>query len=145
MPCLFRFSMLVNTKNQWKSLKNHCFFNDFADFTYFIFSAYWHRFWAISQWFWMDLPLKMTVKGLICFPLASLGSIWEQVSASLGQSWDSTVLNFWCPALSWVHFLRLRTTQTQFFQEFWWKMHQDSIKISSSSWYLGRLHRLVTS
>ena len=28
----------------------------------------------------MDLALKMTVKALICLPLASLGSIWGQLS-----------------------------------------------------------------
>ena len=76
-------------ENHWKTI---VLFNDFADFTDFTFSACWHQFWAISQRFWMDLPLKMTVKGLICLPLASLGSIWGQLSASLGnlgspQSW----------------------------------------------------------
>ena len=33
----------------------------------------------------MDLALKIIVEALICFPLASLGSNWGQLSASLGN------------------------------------------------------------
>ena len=72
-----------------KSIENHrkniCLFDDFADFTAFRFSACWHQFWLIFQRFSMDLALKMIAEALICFSLASLGSIWEQLSASLGN------------------------------------------------------------
>ena len=79
--------MLQSTKNHWKSLKILCFSNDFADFKDFRFSACWRQFWQMFRWFSRDLALKMIVEALICFPLASLGSNWGQLSAFLGQSW----------------------------------------------------------
>ena len=85
--CFCLYFMLQSTKNHWKSLKTLYFFNDFIDFTDFRFSGCWRQFRQFFRWFSRDLAIKMIVEALICFPLASLGSNWRQLSAFLGQSW----------------------------------------------------------
>ena len=120
------FFAICHAREDQKSLKiieNRCFFYDFADFTYFTFSARWHQFWAISHWFWMDLPLKMTVKGRICFPLASLESILPDPQ-------------FLMQRLVLVTFSVTSDPQTPSKTDFsiiLTQMHQNSNKISASS------------
>ena len=148
--CFWWFSMLQNTKKHWKPLKNLCFFNDFAYFTAFRFSACWHQFWPIFQWFSVDLALKIIVEALICFPLASLGSNWGQLSASLGNlgSPQSSIFDA-LPCLGNI-FCDLgppRCVPRQIFQEFWSKCIKIQPKYHQvlNTWAVRGLHKRFTS
>ena len=111
--------MLQNTKNHWKSMKNHCLLQWFWWCHIFHIFSLLAPVLKILLCFWMDLAFKMIMEAVICVPLASLGSIWGQLSASLGQSWDSSTAIFDALPCTGSIFCDLAPPQRQIFQEIW--------------------------
>ena len=104
----------------------------------------------LFQWFSMDLALKMIAEALFCFPLASLGSIREQLSASLGNlgSPHSSIFDA-SPCLGNM-FCDLRPPRClprQMFQEFYSKCIKIQPKYHQvlDTWAVRGLHKLFTS